>query len=85
VLSLRLLQLEYDDGISRVQLLATVGAHFPRGIYPRSVQICRGLIFSWTDTESVDEVRMYCLRQILGRSKEFSHQGKLSSLAAVVV
>jgi hypothetical protein len=73
VLSLRLLQPDSDGEISRAQLLATVGVHSPRGILPGSVVICKGLIFSWTDIESVHEVRAHCLRQIPGRSEEFSH------------
>jgi hypothetical protein len=82
---LRLLQPNSDGGISREQLLETVGVHSPRGIHMGFVQISRGPIFSQTDTESVYEVRAHCLRQIPDRSDEFSHQGELSSLAAVVI
>jgi hypothetical protein len=82
---LRPLSVDSDGGITRAQFPAAVGAHFPRGIHPGSVQIVRGSIFSWSATESVHEVRAHCLRQFPGRSEEFSHQGELSRLAAVVV
>jgi hypothetical protein len=85
VLILRLSQPYSDSGISRRIYSTTVGVHSPRGIHIGSVQINRGSIFSQTDTESVYEVRVHCLRQIPGRSEEFSHQGELYSLAAIVV
>jgi hypothetical protein len=83
VLSLIYIQPNFDSGITRAQQLATVGTQPPRGSHSGSIEISRGLIFSPKNTGSVYEVKAHCLRQIPGRSKEFSHQGELSSLATV--
>jgi hypothetical protein len=84
VLSLRLLQPDSDSGIASAQLLAAVGAHSPKGIHT-GVHTDQQRVDLQTDTESVYEVRAHYLRQFPGRSEEFSHQGELSSLAAVAV
>jgi hypothetical protein len=85
VLSLRYIQTDSDGGITRAQQLEAIGAQPPWGSHLGFVQISKGPIFSPTDTGSVYEVRVHCLRQIPGRSEEFSHKSELSSLVAVVV
>jgi hypothetical protein len=82
---LRHIQPDSHGGITRAQQLAIGGVQPLRGTHPGFVQINRGPIVNPKDTERVLEVKAHCLGQISSKFKEFSHQGKHSNLAIVVV